>query len=372
MSESDAPAVPEAPVAPAPFTARATIRATYPVRSADRSTVLTLRGSGAGLDWETDRQPDERDGETSVFHLDVPRGEAIELKLVREDGAWMTGRNAVVGCGDAIDLYPTFDRSKGELTESVELEVPGSTPLRFRVMLPPSYGEQSEQRFPVMYVQDGQSVWSDSGDPFGSWGFDSVLDELWEVGALAELLVVSIETGVDRLTLLGPVRDPTYGGGGAAAHLAAIVNMLKPHIDRTYRTRPERASTTLMGSSMGGLFSFYAAWERPEIFGGAICLSPSFWWSDRFMVRRVNGGHCPNPRPRLYLDSGAAASEHEGDSATRDGVHVVRAMHRALVAHCYEPEDDLYLLAWTGHRHDAGSWAARVAVPLQLLHPRRG
>jgi predicted alpha/beta superfamily hydrolase len=347
--------------------ARATIRASYPLRPGS----LRLRGSGAGLDWELDRAPDELDGETSVFHLEVPRGEAIELKIVRDDGVWMVGRNAVIGCGDTLELDPTFDRAGGRLTETQELAVPGGRTLRYRALLPPSYDEQPGLRFPVMYVQDGQAVWSDSQDPFGRWGLDTVLDELWELGAIAEVLVVSIETSIERLTLLGPVRDPDYGGGEASEHLSSVVDMLKPRIDETFRTRPERGSTTLMGASMGGLFSFYAAWERPEIFGGAICLSPSFWWADRFLIRRVSGGTCPMPRPRVYLDSGAAASSHEADSATRDGMHVVRAMHHALVVHCYEPEDDLYLLSWAGHRHDPSSWAARVAVPLQLFFPRR-
>jgi predicted alpha/beta superfamily hydrolase len=348
-------------------TDRATVQATYP-RLARR---LLLRGSGAGLDWSVDREADEVDGDTSVFHLDVPHGEAVELKILRDDGAWMVGRNAVIGCGDVLKLCPSFDRIGGHLMPTFDLDVPGERSLRIRVMLPPSYDEQVTLRFPVVYVQDGQSVWSDSTDPFGSWGLDRVLDELWDIGAIAELIIVSIETSTDRLHLLGPVRDAQYGGGGGGAHLAAIVNMLKPRIDDTFRTRSERQATTLMGSSMGGLFSFYGAWERPEIFGGAICLSPSFWWADRFVVRRVDGGICPVPRPRLYLDSGAAASALEGDASTRDGIHVVRAMHRALVGHCYEPGNDLHLLSWTGHRHNPTSWAARVAVPLQLFHPRR-
>ncbi len=346
---------------------RATVRATYPLRPEG----LRLRGEAAGLSWEGDRAPDAIEGATAIFHLDVLHGEAVELKVVRDDGAWMVGRNAVLGCGDVLELFPTFDRAAGRLGAPQELDLGGGRALRFRAFLPPSYDEQPGLRYPVLYVQDGQSVWRDSRDPFGSWALDEVLDELWELGALAELIVISIETAEDRLRLLGPARDAEHGGGEAHAHLAAIVDRLKPHVDETLRTRSERKATMAMGSSMGGLFSFYAAWTRPEIFGGAICLSPSFWWADRFMVRRVSGQTCPTPRPRLYLDSGAALSAQEVDSATRDGVHVLRAMHRALVVHCYEPEDDLYLLSWAGHRHDPSSWAARVAVPLQLFFPQR-
>ena len=237
-------------------------------------------------------------------------------------------------------------------------------------MLPPSYDEQTSCRYPVLYAQDGQSLWSDGDDPFGLWNLDHVLDALWDVRALEELIVVSIDTKERRLERLGPVRDAEHGGGEGPAHLAAITAVLKPMIDRTLRTRPDRASTAILGSSLGGLFSFWAAWSRPDVFGAAMCLSPSFWWGNRWALRHVSRGVCPAPRPRLYLDSGAAASEHEFEGGTRDGMHHTRAMFRALVAHCYEPGQDLQVLAFTGHNHEAASWAARIAVPLQLAFPR--
>jgi hypothetical protein len=45
-------------------------------------------------------------------------------------------------------------------------------------------------------------------------------------------------------------------------------------------------------------------------------------------------------------------------------------MYRALVGHCYEPHDDLHVLAFPGHAHDTRSWAARISVPLQMTLPR--
>jgi predicted alpha/beta superfamily hydrolase len=344
-----------------------TLRVIYP---AARGRV-TLRGGSADLDWFTDRHPDEVDGDVSLFRLAIPHFDPVQVKVVRDDGKWMVGRNAVIGRGDDATLRPAFDRDKGDLSGLREIPLPWGKALHIRVRLPPSYGEQDALRYPVLYSQDGQSIWSDGTDPFGTWGLDRVIDELWDIGALDEFIVVSIDTGEGRLERLGPVPDPRFGGGTeGASHLRGMVEVLKPVIDAEYRTRPERKDTVLMGSSMGGLFSFWAAWSRPDIFGGAICLSSSFWWAERFMLKHITGLSCPAPRPVLYLDSGAAASGFEPDASTRDGVHNTRAVYRSLREHCYGPGNDLYLMSFTGHHHNADSWAARVGTPLQLFFPR--
>ena len=342
------------------------LRARYP-RSRGR---VFLRGGSAGLDWIHDRAPDEVNGDESVFRLAIPHLDPVQVKLVREDGAWMMGRNAVIGRGDEVTLRPAFDRTCGELSSLRTVPLPWGGALHIRVRLPLSYREQEEQRYAVLYSQDGQAVWSDGTDPFGTWGLDHVLDELVDVGALRDIIVVSIDTGEGRIERLSPVPDPGHGGGRGADHLRGMVEILKPLVDAEYRTKPERESTVLLGASLGGLFSMWAAWTRPDVFGGAICLSPSLWWADRFMAKLVAGGHCPAPRPNLYLDSGAAAWGSEQDASTRDGVHNARAIYRLLREHCYELGDDLYLLTWAGHQHDARSWSGRIAVPLQLIFPR--
>ncbi len=342
------------------------LRARYP-RSRGR---VFLRGGSAGLDWVNNRAPDEIDGDESVFRLAIPHLDPVQVKLVREDGAWMMGRNSVIGHGDEVTLRPAFDRTSGELSSLRTIPLPWGGGLHIRVRLPLSYREQEDQRYAVLYCQDGQAVWSDGTDPFGTWGLDHVLDELVDIGALRDLIVVSIDTGEGRIERLSPVPDAGHGGGKAGDHLRGMIEILKPLIDVEYRTKPERESTALLGASLGGLFSMWAAWTRPDIFGGAICISPSLWWADRFMLKLVAEGVCPAPRPNLYIDSGAAASSGESDASTRDGVHNARAIYRMLREHCYELGDDLSLLSWTGHHHDARSWAGRVSVPLQLFFPR--
>ena len=340
---------------------RTIIEVTYPAHRGR----IGLRGSRAPLSWEHTTQPDRIDGDRCIFTVDVPEGETLELKLVRGEDAWAQGRNYTVHASDHLQLEPAFDRASVELLEPVTIAT-GETALTYQVMLPPSYGEQEAKRYPVLYAQDGQALWTTSPDPFGVWRLDETLNGLLELAVVQELIIVAIDTADRRLERLSPVADPKYGGGEAGVHLRALVDVLKPAIDAAYRTRPGREDTGVMGSSMGGLFSFYAAWTRPDLFGKAICLSSSFWWGNRAMIRAVEAA--PSPLPVLYLDSGAALHPDEPNASAHDGFHHTRAMHRALVRVGYTPAD-LHRLTFPGQSHNAASWAARISIPLQLLFP---
>lgn len=312
--------------------------------------------------------PDEVEGDHSLFRIPVTRGEVLELKLVRNEEEWAAGRNYGVHAGDHLVLEPCFDQSQSRLEGPFELEV-GDTKLIFEVLLPPSYGEQESRHYPVVYAQDGQSLWSTSKDPFGVWHLEEELDRLYELDTIEELIVVAIHTADDRLERLSPSPDPKHGGGKGAEHLSAMVDFLIPYIDENFRTRTDPEDTCALGSSMGGLFSFFAAWERPDIFGKAACLSSSFWWANRWAVRHVQRSRTPNPKPIIYIDSGAPIRATEVDPNLRDGFHHTRSMFRALSDHAYKPGLDMNWLVFTNAKHDAESWRARIAIPLQLLFP---
>ena len=239
--------------------------------------------------------------------------------------------------------------------------------------MPPSYEEHRTKRYPVLYAHDGQALFSAAPDPGDahSWSMDAALNELYEYGVIEEIIVVAVTTKERRIEMLSPTADRQYGGGGADRYLAFLVATLKPHVDRTWRTKPGRTTTALIGASMGGLFSFYAAWSRNDVFSRAACLSASFWWDERRMIRRAQEV-CPVPRPWLYIDSGAALSQFEQDANLRDGFQHTQAMCKALLNNCYEPGRDVVSLTYAGLQHDASAWAARLAIPLQLLFPRRG
>lgn len=335
---------------------------------------VRLRGSHAPLSWGASLEPVSEDGDLSVFEVDLPKGTLLEVKACRADGLWASGRNETVVAGDTLRLAPYFERAYGVLEEewrtlkSMELR----REVRYKVFLPPSYGELPEKRYPVLYAQDGQSLFEI--DPFDghSWELDDALNELWDLGAIEEVIVVALETVEDRLAMLSPVPDPVHGGGRAPEYRDFLVTRLKHVIDARYRTLPGRGDTAILGSSMGGLFAFFCAWTAPNVFGRAACLSSSFWWADRWMVHEAEKGSCPFPRPVLYIDSGAAKSAFTEDANLRDGFHHTQALRQALVNHCYEPWQDLHVLTFAGLSHDNSSWAARISVPLQILFPKKG
>jgi enterochelin esterase-like enzyme len=329
---------------------------------------IGLRGSLPPLSWEHTQQPDQVDGDRSLFRISVPPRQVLEIKLVRNEEEWAAGRNYDVHAGDHLVLEPCFDRTKSRIEGPFEIEA-GERTLKFEVLLPPSYDEQESRHYPVIYAQDGQSLWSTSQDPFGVWHLEEELDRLYDLGAIEELIVVAIDTAQERVERLSPTPDPKHGGGKAPEHLAAITDHLLPHIDERFRTRQSPGDTCVLGSSMGGLFSFYAAWERPDLFGKAACLSSSFWWANRWAVRHVQQSRTPDARPAIYIDSGASIHASETDPSLRDGFHHTRSMFRALSDHAYTPGLDMHWLVFTNAKHDAESWRARIAVPLQILFP---
>lgn len=120
---------------------------------------IGLRGSTAPLSWETTMPPSLREGDRHVFHLPLPPGTLMELKLVRNTDDWAGGRNHAVHAGDHLLLEPWFGLAKCRLEPTETIEHNGEK-LSFQVLLPPSYDEQENKRFPVIYAQDAQALWS--------------------------------------------------------------------------------------------------------------------------------------------------------------------------------------------------------------------
>ncbi|KFE62798.1 hypothetical protein DB31_3912 [Hyalangium minutum] len=73
------------------------------------------------------------------------------------------------------------------------------------------------------------------------------------------------------------------------------------------------------GSSMGGLAALYAHFRHPDLFGAALCMSPSLGFADRKIFDYV----AAQPKPwtsRIYIDAGA---KEDGGSMVADAERLV-------------------------------------------------
>lgn len=143
------------------------------------------------------------------------------------------------------------------------------------VYKPENY-QDSRNAYKVIYMHDAQNLFDHKTSFAGEWGIDEILDSI----SAQKTIIVGIEHGNEkRLDELTPFPHKTYGGGKGDFYLQFIVNTLKPHIDKNYRTLSTPEHTSIMGSSLGGLLSFYAALKYPEVFANTAVFSPSFWFT---------------------------------------------------------------------------------------------
>jgi predicted alpha/beta superfamily hydrolase len=166
------------------------------------------------------------------------------------------------------------ETEKGSIQEFT-IPVPQfSTEKHIWVYLPAGYAE-NKNRYPVIYMHDGQNVFDEVDNPKREWHIEEKLNDLH-----SEAIIIGIEHGLHRIDEMTPYANDTHGGGHADNYLDFIINNLKPYVDENYRTLTDAENTTIFGSSVGGLISFYAALKYPEVFGNAGVFSPSFWFSE--------------------------------------------------------------------------------------------
>lgn len=232
------------------------------------------------------------------------------------------------------------------------------------VYLPPSYNA-GRDRYPVVYMQDGQNL-SDSRTAFaGTWELDATLERLADRGL--EAIVVGIHhAGAARLVEYSPFPDRRHGGGDGDAYAAFIADTVKPRVDRLFRSRPSRESTAILGSSMGGLISLYAFFRYPSVFGGAGAMSPSLWFGQGAVLDFIQDARAQ--RGRLYVDVGT----HEGAGTLRDA----RRLARLLVRKGFKRDkrrtsarsaQRLRYVEDPDGRHGEWDWARRLEDALEFL-----
>ena len=253
--------------------------------------------------------------------------------------------------GSLLALHTPLALSEGQAAgrflppEPFASEVLG-TSRTVRVWLPPSYDTAPDQRYPVLYLHDGQNVFSAAGPHvafgWGNWEVDLTVERLVKEKRMREIILVAIDNTAKRYQEYRG-RAATFteeeqktarfviepGDNSAYERYARLlIEDLKPAIDRRFRTLADPAHTGVLGSSMGGICSFTLTWDHPEVFGLAASLSGAFQIEKKTFLEQVLKSHTDPPKPvKLYLDSGAT-SFNGGDDGRANTEAVVAELRR--------------------------------------------
>lgn len=233
---------------------------------------------------------------------------------------------------------------------------------RIWVYVPPDY-QTTTKKYPVLYMHDAQNLFDKATTAFGTeWEVDESLNQLHAQGDYG-CIVVGIDNGPNRLDEYSPWYNTEYSEGGEGAlYVEFIVNTLKPHIDSLYRTLPDRLTTGIMGSSMGGLISMYAFSERQDVFSKAGIFSPAFWFGGDEPANHV-ANHPKQGDARVYFLAGG----DEPASVEQNMLVVANAMNTAGFSnsekYVYVPADGQHSeWFWAREFPDAYEWLFQGAV----------
>lgn len=267
-----------------------------------------------------------------------------------------TGVHRACGAGNLVlmtqpgsrDIYPHFFAGKGgDISPVIRNDSSAlGRPHLFRVYRPAGYGENTLKRYPVVYMQDGRNLFFPEEAFLGTdWKVEETLELLDSMSMIDKTIVVGI---------YAQNREEEYTSPGYRDYGRSIVEEVKPFIDSHFRTLAGPQDTGVMGSSLGGVVSFYMAWEWPEVFGHVGCLSSTFSWKDDLIERVL----CESKREiKVYLDSGWPGDNYE----------VTLSMSMALVERGYKFGRDFLHFVFPNAQHSETSWSARLHLPFQLF-----
>src|SRR5262245_41931620 len=204
-----------------------------------------------------------QDESTYTAHVDLPTGTLLEFKITR--GSWATVEKNADGSDrpnrqvaintttkqiDATVERWASDtpnrRSASTVVGALKLHTIESRMLKqlrtIRVWLPPGYDPKANERYSVLYMHDGQNCFDRQTSAFGNeWEIDETLTQLIADKRIPPIIVVGVDNGLaNRINELTYNADAKRGGGQGAVYTEFLLTEVKPFIDESYHTKPDR------------------------------------------------------------------------------------------------------------------------------------
>ena len=209
------------------------------------------------------------------------------------------------------------------------------------VYLPDTYDE--EKRYPVVYMHDGQNLMDPELTAYG---------HVWQLkDALRYQIRDAIYVGIaspnsnKRTDEYCPYQNELSKGLGKE-YLDFVCEVVD-YVDSNFNTLPEPKERLLMGSSLGGVITTYAAAHYRDTFYNFACVSNAYWIDDRIFddIKKIKD--C-----KLYLDVGTNEGREEYTPLNDKAYELLKHL------------DPLYIRI-PGALHNEEEWAVRLPLILR-------
>ncbi|HPJ85614.1 MAG TPA: alpha/beta hydrolase-fold protein [Bacillota bacterium] len=222
-----------------------------------------------------------------------------------------------------------MDTKQNTMIHDFEIKELGGRNKRIRVFLPVDY-DYSEERYPVLYMHDGQNLVDPAPFSGYSWDVCQTAERLFNNKLARRIIIVGIDNDPKmrileysdslspwmrkRLDKEMPEEKNEPEGDIYAGFVTKIV---KPFVDSHYRTLPDRLNTGVAGSSCGGNISLYMLCRYPDVYGKAGIFSPAIHVVGKSLFRLLEKTDLP-PDTCIYHDMGAKETPFAAFTVLRD------------------------------------------------------
>lgn len=251
-------------------------------------------------------------------------------------------------------------------------------PRKLKLLLPPEY-KSTKKHFPVVYMNDGNTVFDSEGLSPWSWNVHKSLSRLIKHNFIESVIIVAVYP-IDRNYEYLSVKnyhewtgEIVHGCGGLKDYAKYLSCSLKPFIDANYRTNPSYEKTSIVGSSFGAIASLYISCVHSDQFGHAGVLSPAFFEILNQKIRIENNAYIKEiakavtktkTKPVLWIDWGEDEGLDEPEVAYLSK-KVVKLFKSKLG---FETGKNLFYFKDKYGTHDERAWEYRFKIFLETLY----
>lgn len=239
---------------------------------------------------------------------------------------------------------------------------------RLTVWIPPRLRTKRIDRYPVLYLNDGQNLFDPARAFAGNtWRVAETARRLVRTGRIPPVLIVGIDHGgMRRGREYLPVEDshnPTASEPLGREYAEFVTREVMAFIARTYPIARGPSNTGFGGSSYGAIAALNTAMIKPGKFGKLLIESPSLYVGNKYALRRAASvGRWPS---RIYLGVGTAETHNpeRNHETVADVLELEAMLRRAGLG-----PRRLRVVVEPGGTHSEGAWANRLPGALEFLY----